>query len=60
MGELAEIHQKLKFIYQNPVEEGLVFRAEEYVYISANDFAGGNDFLDIWLIKWYEYGMYYR
>jgi REP element-mobilizing transposase RayT len=46
----AVIAQKLNYIHQNPVEEGLVFRAEDYVYSSAIDYAGGKGMLDIYLI----------
>jgi REP element-mobilizing transposase RayT len=46
----AVIAQKLSYIHQNPVEEGLVFRAEDYVYSSAIDYAGGKGMLDICLI----------
>jgi REP element-mobilizing transposase RayT len=46
----AVIAQKLNYIHQNPVEEGLVFRAEDYVYSSAIDYAGGKGMLDICLI----------
>jgi hypothetical protein len=31
---------------KNPVEEGLVFRAEDYVYSSAIDYAGEKGLLD--------------
>ena len=41
------ISQKLRYIHQNPVEEGLVFRAEDYVYSSAVDYAGGKGLLNI-------------
>jgi len=34
------IEEKLNYIHNNPVEEGLVFRAEHYVYSSATDYAG--------------------
>ncbi|PZX17956.1 hypothetical protein LX69_01372 [Breznakibacter xylanolyticus] len=46
----AAIDQKLNYIHQNPVEEGLVFRAEDYVYSSANDYVGGHGLLGIWVI----------
>lgn len=46
----AVIDQKLNYIHQNPLEEVLVFRAEDYVYSSANDYAGEHGLLDIWLI----------
>jgi len=47
----AVIDQKLEYIHQNPVEEGLVFRAEDYMYSSAVDYAGGKGLLDITLIE---------
>ena len=34
------IQQKIDYVYNNPVEEGLVYKAEEYVYSSAIDYAG--------------------
>jgi len=40
----------LDYLHNNPVEEGLVFRAEQYVYSSAVDYAGGKGLLDIILI----------
>ena len=46
----AVIDQKLNYIHQNPVKGGLVFRAEDYVYSSASDYAGEHGLLDIWLI----------
>jgi hypothetical protein len=33
--------QKLNHIYQNPAEEGSIFRAEDCVYRNATDYAGG-------------------
>jgi len=38
-------------IHQNPVEEGIVFRPEDYVYSSASDYAGENGLLDVLVIK---------
>ncbi len=46
----AVIKQKLNYIHQNPVEEGLVFRAEDYRFSSAADYAGEKGLLDIILI----------
>jgi len=34
------IDEKINYIHNNHVEEGLVFRAEDYVYSSAADYAG--------------------
>ncbi len=44
------IAQKLNYIHQNPVEEGLVFKAEDYVYSSASDYAGNKGLLDIFVL----------
>lgn len=41
------INQKINYIHLNPVEEGLVFRPEDYMYSSAYDYAGGKGLLDI-------------
>ena len=38
-------------IHQNSVEEGFVFRAEDYVYGNAADYAGGKGLLEIIIIK---------
>jgi len=45
-----EIDEKLNYIHNNPVEEGLAFIAEHYVYSSATDYAGEKGLLDIVLI----------
>ncbi len=34
------ITEKINYIHRNPVEEGLVFRPEDYVYSSAMDYSG--------------------
>lgn len=40
------INQKINYIHQNPVEEGLVFRAEDYKYSSAVDYCDEKGLLD--------------
>ena len=45
------IDQKIDYIHQNPVEDGLVFRAEDYVYSSATDYAGEKGLLGVIVIK---------
>lgn len=40
------IDEKIDYIHYNPVEAGLVFRAEDYLYSSAADYAGGAGILD--------------
>ena len=40
------IQEKINYIHQNPVEAGLVFKAENYMYSSAIDYAGENRLLD--------------
>ncbi len=45
------IDHKIDYIHQNPVEEGLVFKAEDYVYSSAIDYAGEKGLLDVIVVK---------
>jgi len=40
------IDEKLNYIHNNPVEEGFVFRAEDYVYSSARDYSGERGILE--------------
>jgi REP element-mobilizing transposase RayT len=40
------IFQKIDYIHNNPVEEGLVFRAEDYIYSSAVDYSGEEGMID--------------
>ena len=40
------IRQKIDYTHNNPVEAGLVFKAEDYRYISAIDYAGQNGIID--------------
>jgi hypothetical protein len=36
----------INYIHNNPVEEGLVFKPEDYVYSSARDYSGERGLLD--------------
>lgn len=48
----AVIAEKVNYIHNNPVEAGFVFRAEEYKYSSAADYAGEKGMLsDIVLVS---------
>jgi len=40
------IFEKINYIHNNPVEEGLVYRPEDYVYSSAKDYSGQKGVLD--------------
>ena len=40
------IKQKIDYIHDNPVEAGLVFNPEDYVYSGARDYSGEKGFLD--------------
>jgi hypothetical protein len=40
------IDEKIDYVHNNPVEEGLVFRAEDYLYSSAADYAGEKGLLN--------------
>jgi len=41
------IDQRLNYIHQNPVVQGIVYEPEMYVYSSARDYAGRKGLLDI-------------
>ena len=45
------IDEKINYVHQNPVEEGIVFRAEDYLYSSAAGYAGEIGLLDVIVIK---------
>lgn len=40
------IDEKIDYVHNNPVEEGLVFRAQDYLYSSAADYAGEQGILE--------------
>jgi len=40
------LKQKIDYTHNNPVESGLVYKPEEYVYSSAKDYAGGKGSID--------------
>ena len=44
---IKQTNQKQNDTHNNPVEEGLVFKPEQYVYSSSIDYAGGKGLLDI-------------
>ena len=46
------IDEKIAYIHNNSVEAGLVFKAEDYLYSSASDYAGDKGLLeDVIVIK---------
>jgi len=45
------IDEKINYIHNNPVEEGLVFHPEDYMYSSARDYSGEKGLLDVFVIK---------
>nr|WP_317133723.1 transposase [Galbibacter orientalis] len=49
------INEKIVYVHNNPVEAGLVFKAEDYVYSSAMDYAGEKGMLEN-IIKFEHYG----
>ena len=40
------ILEKITYVHNNPVEEGLVYYAQDYVYSSAIDYAGGKGLIN--------------
>jgi REP element-mobilizing transposase RayT len=43
----AFTQQKIDYIHNNPVRAGLVYRAEDYVYSSASNYAGIDQIVDV-------------
>jgi putative transposase len=41
------VAQRLNYLHQNPVEAGIVFEPEHYIYSSAIDYAGGKGLLKL-------------
>jgi len=46
------IFGKIKYIYDNPVDEGLVFRPEKNVYNSTTDYSGKKGMIGKRKSKW--------
>ena len=44
------IQQKINYVHNNPVEEGLVYKPEDYVYSSAADYADQKVLIDEMMI----------
>jgi len=40
------IQQKIDYVHNNPIEEGLVYKAEGYVYSSATDYVDQKGLID--------------
>jgi hypothetical protein len=40
------IWEKINYVHNNPVEAGLVYRAQDYVYSSASDYSDEKGLLD--------------
>ena len=40
------INEKINYIHNNPVDEGLVFHPKDYLYSSARDYSGEKGLLD--------------
>ena len=41
------MQQRIDYIHQNPVAAGLVYRAEDYIYSSASNYAGLDQIIDV-------------
>jgi REP element-mobilizing transposase RayT len=48
----AVIDEKLNYIHENPVRLGFVFRAEDYLYGSAVDYAGEKGLIDVFVLRY--------
>jgi REP element-mobilizing transposase RayT len=47
----AFIYEKLNYIHANPVAEGIVVKAEDYLFSSARNYAGLEGMLDVVLVQ---------
>ena len=47
LSSTAFTQQKIEYIHQNPVRAGLVYRAEDYIYSSASNYAGLDQIIDV-------------
>jgi len=47
LGSPEFIEQKIRYIHNNPVQAGIVEKAEDYLYSSARAFAGLDCLLDV-------------
>ena len=45
------IYQKLEYVHDNPVKDGVVSRAEDYLYCSAPAYAGEQGLIDVEFIR---------
>jgi REP element-mobilizing transposase RayT len=45
------IYEKLNYIHQNPVQDGIVMKAEEYLYSSSRNYADMDGLLDVVVIS---------
>ncbi len=46
-GVIIKAQDKLDYIHENPVKQGIVYKAEDYVYSSAAAYADGESLVDI-------------
>ncbi|MBN2349869.1 MAG: transposase [Bacteroidales bacterium] len=45
------MQQKLDYLHNNPVEQGIVYKPEDYVYSSAMDYCGETGLIDVVIIE---------
>jgi len=46
-GKISPLKQKIDYIHDNPVHAGLVYRAEDYIYSSAANYAGVDQIIEV-------------
>ena len=44
-------NEKINYIHKNPVEKGIVYHPEDYVYSSARDYCGEKGLLDVIAVR---------
>ena len=51
MDDIQKLHNSLDYIHNNPVEAGIVEKAEDYLYSSARDYYGMKGMIDIIIVE---------
>ena len=51
MDDIQKLHNSLDYIHNNPVEAGIVEKAEDYLYSNARDYYGMKGRIDIIMME---------
>lgn len=51
LDDIGKLYRALDYIHNNPVEAGIVEKAEDYLYSSARDYYGLSGMIDIKMVE---------